>query len=124
MAIFKIFRAQEWAAFQASGEFKGSPDDIRDGFIHFSSEDYLAGTLARYFKDNGEIVIAMVDNPDWGAAMIWERSRGGGLFPHLYAALFRQDVQRFWTLSKAAGEAWHLAALENDLNIVFAPSDV
>ena len=124
MGIFKIFRVNEWADFQAIGEFKGSPDDLRDGFIHFSSEDYLAGTLMRYFKDESEIVIAKVENENWGEAMIWESSRGGALFPHLYGTLYKQDVKKFWTLSKKSGEAWELSTLVNDLNITFAPSDI
>jgi len=124
MGIFKIFRTAEWDNFQALGDFKGSPDDLRDGFIHFSSEDYLAGTMVRYFKDEAQVVIAKIDNDAGGEAMIWESSRGGGLFPHLYGTLYKQDIVQAWTLSRTAGKAWDLSVIENDLNITFAPSDV
>lgn len=124
MGIFKIFRTAEWAAFQSGGVFKGSSDDLRDGFIHFSSEDHLAGTMARYFKDEAELIIAKVENANWGEQMKWEGSRGGALFPHLYTALMMADVAQSWTLSKTASAAWDLSTLASDLNIVFAPADI
>ena len=37
MLIYKIFRADEWAALQAQGETLGAPIDIADGYVHFST---------------------------------------------------------------------------------------
>ena len=85
--IYKIFRPAEWAAFQSEGVFAGSADDQRDGFIHFSTADQLIATLSRHFADADDVVIAAVEAPALGAALRWEPSRGGALFPHLYAAL-------------------------------------
>ena len=61
MAILKIFRTDEWQNFRATGVFSGSADDLRDGFIHFSTEETLAGTLAKYFKDESQIILADVE---------------------------------------------------------------
>lgn len=85
--IYKIFRPQEWAAFQAAGVFHGSADDQRDGFIHFSTADQLIGTLQRHFADSDDVVIAAVEAAPLGDTLKWEASRNGALFPHLYAAL-------------------------------------
>ncbi|MEP6342018.1 MAG: DUF952 domain-containing protein [Maricaulaceae bacterium] len=128
MSIFKIFRTDEWQDFSQAHIFTGSADDVRDGFIHFSSEETLAGTLAKYFKDDAEIVIAQVDNPKWSDHLRWELSRGGASFPHLYTALYLDDVIGHWTLEKAgeqtSDQAWDLSVIAAACKITFAPSDV
>ena len=90
--VYKILRQQEWASFQNSGVFHGSPDDIRDGFIHLSARDQLAGTLARHFRGEDNLVLLAIEDTGPGDALKWETSRGGALFPHLYAPLTRSAV--------------------------------
>ncbi len=85
--IYKIFRASEWSAAQRARQFAESPDDIRDGFIHFSTAEQLRGTLAKYFMTESEIVLAAIDASALGDGLKWEVSRGGIKFPHLYASL-------------------------------------
>jgi uncharacterized protein (DUF952 family) len=87
MRIFKICLAEEWRAAEAAGVFRGSPLDRADGFIHFSTEDQVTGTLSRYFLDAGDLVLVAVDTDALGAALKFEPSRGGALFPHLYMDL-------------------------------------
>lgn len=124
MGIFKIFRTDEWAEFQRFGEFKGSPDDLRDGFIHFSPEDYLLGTLERYFKDARQLVIAKAENESWGDKMKWEAARGNAMFPHLYAHLYVSDIVQSWIISRPYQNTWDISQISKDLNISFAPSDI
>lgn len=90
--IFKILRTAEWRSFQAAGRFDGSPDDLRDGFIHFSAAEQVAGTLAKYFSGEAEVVILTVPAPPLGDALRWEASRNGALFPHLYRPLLLEEV--------------------------------
>ena len=90
--IFKILRTAEWHAFQAAGQFDGSLDDLRDGFIHFSTAEQVAGTLAKYFSGEAEVVILTVPAGLLGDALRWEASRNGALFPHLYRPLLREEV--------------------------------
>ncbi len=91
MALFKIFRAREWADFEAAGRFAGSADDLRDGFIHLSTGEQLDGTLGRHFAGEAGLVVAEVGVAD-DPALKWEVSRGGALFPHLYRALEQADL--------------------------------
>lgn len=91
MAVFKILRAAEWAAFQATGAFAGSADDVRDGFIHLSTEAQLGGTLAKHFAGEAGLVVVRV-GVESDPALKWEVSRGGALFPHLYRPLMAADV--------------------------------
>ena len=85
--IYKIATRQEWTAALTEGEFQGSPDDKRDGFIHFSTEDQVATTLSKHFSNKDNLLLLAVEAEDLGDALKWEPSRGGALFPHLYAPL-------------------------------------
>lgn len=82
--IVKIFRRDEWDSAVAAGRFAGSADDVRDGFIHFSTADQLPGTLAKHYRDETELVIVEVDEAAFGNELRWEASRDGEKFPHLY----------------------------------------
>ena len=85
-----IYKVMTEAAFEASwsqGHFKGSADDLRDGFIHFSAAHQLETTLAKYFAGQEDLVLLAVDPERLSPALKWEPSRGGALFPHLYAPL-------------------------------------
>jgi uncharacterized protein (DUF952 family)/uncharacterized protein (DUF1330 family) len=92
MQIFKIFRAKEWAALQAEGQTSGAPVDLADGFVHLSTADQVVETAARHFAGVGGLVLLAVDGDRLGSALKWEASRGGALFPHLYAPLRLADV--------------------------------
>lgn len=85
--IYKIMAASEWAAAKASGIYHGSAHDRRDGFIHFSTADQTGETAAKHFARQAGLVLLAVDPEPLGAALRWEISRGGALFPHLYAPL-------------------------------------
>lgn len=85
--IFKICRALEWAEAERSGAFRGSPVDLRDGYIHFSTAAQVADTAARHFAGISGLKLVAVDADALGTALKWEPSRGGALFPHLYGEL-------------------------------------
>jgi uncharacterized protein (DUF952 family) len=86
-SIYKIMSRGEWAAAQAEGRYAGSAHDRRDGFIHFSTAAQAAETAARHFAGQSDLVLIEVDAARLGAELRWEPSRGGALFPHLYAEL-------------------------------------
>jgi uncharacterized protein (DUF952 family) len=85
--IYKICERAEWHAAERAGSYRGSDVDIRDGFIHFSTQAQVAETAARHFAGQTDLVLVAVDAEALGPALQWERSRGGALFPHLYAVL-------------------------------------
>ncbi len=98
---FKILTAEQWAQFDADGAFRGAPVDLADGYIHLSTADQLAETLAKHFSGETGLVIAEIDLSGFGHALKWEVSRGGALFPHLYAALPRASVVNVRTTPEA-----------------------
>jgi uncharacterized protein (DUF952 family) len=85
--IYKICGETLWREAKAAGQLVGAPVDLRDGFIHFSTAAQLAGTAAKHFAGATSLVLVAVDADALGAALKWEVSRGGELFPHLYAPL-------------------------------------
>ena len=93
--IYKICPKASWRAAEQSGIYRGSDADARDGFIHFSTASQLAGTAEKYFAGQSDLLIVAVTADALGSALKWERSRGGELFPHLYAALPVEAVR--WT---------------------------
>jgi uncharacterized protein (DUF952 family) len=85
--IFKIMPEGDWSDAVAAGVYNGSPVDKADGFIHFSGADTVVETAARYYAGKAGQMLIAFDDAALGVALKWEASRGGLLFPHLYAAL-------------------------------------
>lgn len=84
---FKILTANQWAQFERDGVFHGAPVDLADGYIHLSTEDQLNGTLDKHFEGQTGLIIAEIDLSGFADTLKWEVSRGGALFPHLFAPL-------------------------------------
>jgi uncharacterized protein (DUF952 family) len=85
--VYKICEGAEWREAERRGSFRGVGIDVVDGFIHFSGADQVTETAAKHFAGRDGLVLVAVDAEALGAALKWERSRGGALFPHLYGAL-------------------------------------
>jgi uncharacterized protein (DUF952 family) len=90
--IYKVAGDTAWLEAKRAGAYGGSADDLRDGYIHFSTADQLAGTLAKYYAGRDDLILAAVDPVRLGPALKWEPARGGVLFPHLYGVLAIADV--------------------------------
>jgi uncharacterized protein (DUF952 family) len=87
MIVYKIVATEDWAKAQASGVFAGAAVDRADGFIHFSTAEQAPETAAKWFAARGDLTLAAIDADALGGDLRWEPSRGGALFPHLYAVL-------------------------------------
>jgi uncharacterized protein (DUF952 family) len=85
--LYKIIAAAHWRAAEHDGIFRGSADDLRDGFIHFSTAGQVEETAAKYFSGQDDLLLISVEDTRLGSALNWEPSRGGALFPHLYGEL-------------------------------------
>jgi uncharacterized protein (DUF952 family) len=100
--IFKIVPAALWAAAESTGQFSGSPADVADGFIHFSTAAQVRETAARHFAGQTELLLAAVPAAALGEKLRWEPSRRGDLFPHLYGPLPLSAVA--WVATLPLGE--------------------
>jgi uncharacterized protein (DUF952 family) len=85
--IYKICPASAWREAERQGVYQGSADDIRDGFIHFSTASQVAETASKHFFGQTGLFLIAVDADLLGEALRWEPSRNDELFPHLYGQL-------------------------------------
>lgn len=92
--VYKILPAPLWAEARSEGVFRGAPVDLADGYIHFSTAEQVAETAAKHFAGQRDLVLLHIDGDVLGPALKWEPSRGGALFPHLYAELDVKHVFR------------------------------
>ena len=95
--IYKICPMALWHEAEAKGQFAGAGIDLKDGYIHFSTFAQCADTLALHFTSQADLYLIEVDTKQ--LEIIWEESRGGQLFPHLYDALPLSSVTNKWQLS-------------------------
>ncbi|MDP9569854.1 UNVERIFIED_ORG: uncharacterized protein (DUF952 family) [Agrobacterium larrymoorei] len=85
--IYKIVPDALWQAAKHEGVFKGASIDLTDGYIHFSTAEQVKETAARHFADQQDLLLIAVDGGALGDKLVFEPSRGGDLFPHLYGEL-------------------------------------
>lgn len=85
--IYHMCRAEEWEQASSTGAYPGSSQDAEDGFIHFSTAAQVVESAAKHRTGQTGLVLLTVDGEALGENLWWEPSRGGQLFPHLYAAL-------------------------------------
>ena len=90
--IFKILDFTVFEEAQVLGRFSGAAIDLKDGYIHFSTAEQVKATAQLHFHGQKNLVLLAVSQERLGDALKWEASRGGQLFPHLYAALDMSDV--------------------------------
>lgn len=84
---YKILTGEQLSRLLADGTFAGAPVDLADGYIHMSTAEQAQGTLDKHFAGQDDLHVAAVDLAALGNAVKWEVSRGGALFPHIYADL-------------------------------------
>ena len=99
---YKVLTHQQMIELERDGVFEGAPIDLADGYIHLSSEDQLAETVAKHFAGQEGLHLVVVDLTVLGDAVKWEPSRGGQLFPHVYAPLPLSAALAYGPLERAA----------------------
>jgi uncharacterized protein (DUF952 family) len=85
--VYKIMSDAELNQMRRDGEFRGSPADIADGYIHLSSASQLAATWDKHYSGVDGLMLAAVDLSLLRDTVRWEPSRGGQLFPHIHGSL-------------------------------------
>ena len=90
--IYHMCPAETWEAAVRAGEYRGTADDRRDGFIHFSTAEQIAESARRQRAGQAGLLLIAVESARLAERLKWEKSRGGALFPHLYGALDPAEV--------------------------------
>lgn len=99
--VYKIMDGADWQQAKSSGFYAGSAHDLRDGFIHLSFANQVEATAERHFKNCDGLLLIAFPIHELGEALRLELSRGGDLFPHLYAPL--PAAKALWERSMPLG---------------------
>ena len=104
MLIYHMCKVDEWVEAEKFGVYPGSSQDRADGFTHFSTAHQIRVTAAKHRTGQEGLVLLSVEADVLGAALKWEPSRDGQVFPHLDGELEVSHVVRIDLLSlDAAG---------------------
>ncbi len=100
---YKVLTSGQMSALERDSSFTGAPVDVADGYIHLSTSAQLDETVARHFAGQEGLHVVAVDLEALGDAVRWEPSRGGDLFPHIYAPLTLSAVLAYGPLERDDG---------------------
>ena len=96
--IYKICTKSELLEARNKNQFIGSKKDLEDGFIHFSGEEQVEGTLKKYYLNQKDLILLKVDTLKLDH-LIWEQASDGNMFPHLYSPLDLSNVVEEFEIS-------------------------
>ena len=74
--------------------------------MHFSTASQVRETAAKHFSGQTGLWLLAFRADALGGPLKWEPSRGGQLFPHLYAPMRLADV--LWSKPLASGQDGHV----------------
>ena len=101
---YKVLTEDQLAEWRKAGVFMGAPVDLADGYIHLSAASQLTETVRKHFAGQDGLWVCAIDIAALGDAVKWEPSRGGQLFPHVYAPLPLSSALAIEPLQWAGGE--------------------
>lgn len=92
---YKLLTSEELQLFQETGQFAGTPLDIKDGYIHMSSNaEQYNRVLKKYYAGVSpvhlvHIRLSQLEN------LKFEKISNGDIYPHQYGNLFyERDVAK------------------------------
>ena len=89
--IYKIIDANEWKIAKVNEFYSGSSKDLKDGYIHFSGEEQVEGTLKKFYQNQKDLILLKVETLHLNS-LVWEQASDGNMFPHLYSSLDVSNV--------------------------------
>ena len=89
--VYKICTKSEWQEIKSKGQLTGSKKDLEDGYIHFSGEEQVEGTLKKFYSNQKDLILLKIDTLKLDH-LLWEQASDGNMFPHLYSSLDISNV--------------------------------
>lgn len=97
--VYKILSQEDWDVSQRLGHSQTALDE-GDGYVHLSTREQAQETLSLHYHGRENVRLLEYIVEEMGMPVRWEESRGGQLFPHLYATLYLDRAKRTWVLSQ------------------------
>jgi uncharacterized protein (DUF952 family) len=115
--IYRVVSGEDWELTLSIGGVPRCGNDERDGYVHLSPFDTVLETAGLYFTPDEEPLVLEVDAGALGEALRWESvaSRGGALFPHLYADGIPVTAIMAWIELVSEGEGQYRFGLRTEL---------
>ena len=107
--VYKICTKSEWLEIKDKGQLIGSKKDLEDGFIHFSGEDQVVGTLKKFYSKQKDLILLKVDTLKLDH-LVWEQTSDGNMFPHLYSVLDISNVVNEFEITLSSDGSHNLPA--------------
>jgi uncharacterized protein (DUF952 family) len=98
--VYKLLTGDDWKAAEIFGVTCAEVDE-KDGYVHLSTRAQVTETARLHFAGADGVRLlrfAVADLPP----LKWEPSRGGQMFPHLYAPLEVSLAEAVWHLMRGA----------------------
>lgn len=89
--IYHVTTAGEWSEQQDFDYFAPSAFG-REGFIHCCTQEQLKGVLERYYKDQTDLLLLMVDEQMLEYPLKYEKATNDELFPHLFGKINKNAI--------------------------------
>ena len=85
--IYHVVPKNKWEAAMKQGFYEA--DSLKEvGFIHLSNQDQVKGVLQRYYRDQKDLLLLLIDKTKLTAELKYELSPSvNQLFPHLFGRL-------------------------------------
>ncbi len=93
--VYKVLTPMEWELFKKKKKFEGNNLDIKSGFIHLSKKKQINNTIANYFSEYRNLIIAEFEVSNLNKFLKWEISRNNEVFPHYYSTLNYNDINGY-----------------------------
>ena len=90
--IYHLAKIAAWEAARKDASYRGTDADRADGFLHFSTAAQIAESARKHRAGETDLILLAVDETTLGDELVWEESRGGKLFPHIYGDVALESV--------------------------------
>lgn len=98
--IYKVVSQLEYKGFKEAGVFKGSALDLKDGYIHCSTEEQWPRIREKFFSAGDRLFLLKIDSSSFAEKLRWAPSpRSGVVYPHLYGEIPLESVIEIRELS-------------------------
>ena len=99
--IYHLAFRSDWEAAVTEGEYR-APSLAEEGFIHASGDEaQMLGVASRLFAGRTDLLALDVDTerlPE-NSRLVWEPSRSGEIYPHVYGPINLRAVVRIRALA-------------------------
>ena len=95
--IYKICTTSEWKKFEENNFFYGTKKDLLDGYIHLSKKKQVKETLFRYYFKKDKLILLQIKIVKL-RNLVWEKSKAGVIFPHLYNYLKLESINKIYKI--------------------------